>query len=69
MAENGNRARRDLWETSAKGLNRRDLGCPDVEHRYVSVWSDARSRAGLRAIKLGASRENPAKSGVGGLML
>ncbi|MFN4895674.1 MAG: hypothetical protein ACK5GN_13860, partial [Pseudomonadota bacterium] len=42
---------------------RRDLGRPDGDHRHASAWSDAQSRAGLRAIKLGASRENPMDGG------
>jgi hypothetical protein len=54
---------RDLRETSVKRLTRRDLGRPDGDHRHVSAWSDAQSRAGLRAIKLGASRENPIDGG------
>jgi hypothetical protein len=56
-------ASRDLRETSVKRLTRRDLGRPDGDHRHTSAWSDAQSRAGLRAIKLGASRENPMDGG------
>ncbi|MFN4896289.1 MAG: hypothetical protein ACK5HO_10930, partial [Pseudomonadota bacterium] len=50
-------------ETSVKRLTRRDLGRPDGDHRHASAWSDAQSRAGLRAIKLGASRGNPRDGG------
>jgi hypothetical protein len=54
---------RDLRETSVKRLNRRDLGRLDGDRRHVSAWSDAQSRAGLRAMKLGASRETPMDGG------
>ena len=40
-----------------------DLGRPDGDRRHISAWSDAQSRAGLRAMKLGASRESPTDGG------